>query len=167
MRYSFIKYAALTTVTAGITFAQVPEGEAQDAQRVAPSTQEAPNTPEASRSVTAHLEHMAQALNLTASQREQARMIFEHARQSAQPILPELRQNRMKLTAAAKANASESDIQKLADDQGRLLGQMVAIRTEASAKFYQLLTPEQRVKADQMREQARQRMRSRVRGGGL
>ena len=32
---------------------------------------------------------------------------------------------------------------------------MVAIRTEASAKFYQMLTPDQRVKADQMRQQFR------------
>jgi Spy/CpxP family protein refolding chaperone len=164
MRYSFLKYAALTTVTAGIAFAQAPAG---NAQRMESNTQESSSTQEESRSVTGRLEHMAQNLNLTAAQKEQARMIFEHARQSAQPILGELRQNRMALTAAAKGGASESDIQRLANDHGRFLGQLVAIRTEASAKFYQLLTPEQRAKADQMHEQFRGRMRSRMNGGGL
>jgi periplasmic protein CpxP/Spy len=158
MRYSFIKYAALGVFTAGIVFAQAPAGNPQQGM---------PKTQEERQSLTGHLEHMAQALNLTDSQKERARMIFEHARQSAQPIRQEVRQNREKLTAASKAANSEDEIRKLADEQGRLLGQLVAIRTEASAKFYQLLTPEQRVKADQMREQFRQRMRSREHSGGL
>jgi Spy/CpxP family protein refolding chaperone len=110
---------------------------------------------------------MAQALNLTASQKEQARTIFESARESAKPIRDELRMNREKLRAAAKEGKSESEIQKLASEQGRLIGKMVAIRTESSAKFYQILTPEQRVKADQMHEQFRERMRSRERNSGL
>jgi Spy/CpxP family protein refolding chaperone len=110
---------------------------------------------------------MAQALGLTASQKEQARMIFQHARQSAQPIRQELMQNREQLVAAAKAGKSDADIEKLADDQGRLLGKLVAIRTEASAKFYQMLTPEQRIKADQMDERFRQRVRPRELDNGL
>jgi len=112
-------------------------------------------------------EQMAQALSLTASQKEQARMIFKHAQQSAQPIQQEVRQNREKLVAAAKAGKGEGDIEKLADDQGRLLGKLIAIRTEASAKFYQILTPEQRFKADQMDEQFRQKVRSRKLDDGL
>jgi Spy/CpxP family protein refolding chaperone len=110
---------------------------------------------------------MAQALGLTASQKEQARMIFQHARQSAQPIQQEVRQNRENLLAAAKAGKSEGDIEKLADDQGRLLGKLIAIRTEATAKFYQMLTPEQRIKADQMDEQFRQKVRPRKLDNGL
>jgi len=106
------------------------------------------------------LDHVAQVLNLTDSQKAQARTIFEHAQQSAQPIRQELKQNREMLTAAAKVSNSEGDIQKLANDQGRLLGKLIAIRTEASARFYQLLTPEQRVKADQMHEEFKQRIRS-------
>lgn len=164
MRHSFLKYAVLTTVTTGIAFAQAPAG---DAERMTPNVQEAPETQEGNRSVTAPLERMAQALNLTPSQKEQARMIFDHARQSAQPILGDLRQNRKALMAAAKGTASDSDIQRLADDHGRLLGQLTGIRTQASAKFYQLLTPEQRTQADQMHEQVRQKMRSRMRGTGL
>ena len=107
------------------------------------------------------LDRLAQALNLTDTQKDQARTIFQQARQSAQPIRQELKQNREKLSAAAKITNSGSDIQKLATEQGRLLGKLIAIRTEAKAKFYQMLTPEQRVKDDQLHEQFRQRMRSR------
>ena len=87
-------------------------------------------------------------------------MIFQNVQQSAQPIRQELKQNREKLSAAAKASNSEGDIQKLAAEQGRLLGKLIAIRTEGSAKFYQVLTPEQRAKADQMHRQFRQKVRS-------
>jgi Spy/CpxP family protein refolding chaperone len=94
-------------------------------------------------------------------------MIFQQAQQSAQPIRQELKQNRDRLVGAAKAGRSEGDIERLAGDQGRLLGKLIAIRTEASAKFYQLLTPDQRIKADQMDERFRQKVRSRGVENGL
>jgi LTXXQ motif family protein len=78
----------------------------------------------------------------------------------ARPIREEMKQNREKLRAAEKMNASESEIQRLSGEQGRLMGKFIAIHTQASAKFYRLLKPEQRVKDDQMHEQMRQRMRS-------
>ena len=152
MRYSFIKCATIATLAAGIILAQAPTGNLRSDTA---TTQEGQHT-----FMHPYLEHMAQALNLTDSQKEQARTIFQQAHESAQPIRQELKQNREKLEAAAKAGKSEGDIQKLANDQGRLLGELVAIRTEASAKFYQMLTPEQRLKADQMDEQFRRKVRS-------
>ena len=166
MRYSLIKFGAVATLAAGITLAQPPAGNSRSD---AAATQEG-------RGRFIHpyrgfmhpySEQMAQTLGLTASQKEQARMIFQYARQSAQPIRQELMLYREKLVAAAKAGKSDADIEKLADDQGRLLGKLVAIRTEASAKFYQMLTPEQRIKADQMDEQFRQKVRSREGANGL
>jgi Spy/CpxP family protein refolding chaperone len=38
---------------------------------------------------------------------------------------------------------------------------MVAIRTESAAKFYGMLSPEQRAKADQMQQQFRERVHNR------
>ena len=153
MRYSIMKCAAVATFAAGIVFAQTPTVDSRPG---------AVHAQEGRRGfMWGHmdLDHVAQVLNLTDSQKEQARTIFQHARQSAQPIRQELKQNREKLTAAAKVTNSEGDIQKLANEQGRLLEKLIAIRTEASSKFYQMLTPEQRVKADQMREQFRHRVR--------
>ena len=160
MRYSFGKCAAIGLVAAGLIFAQNPKPEPQ------------------SRAVHAQghgcgmwghmdVDHVAQVLNLTEPQKEQARTIFEQMRQSAQPVRQELKQNREKLMAAAKVANNESAIQKLAMEQGRLMGKLIAIRTEGSAKFYQVLTPEQRVKSDQMHEQWRQKMRSKGPGSDL
>jgi Spy/CpxP family protein refolding chaperone len=158
MRYPFLKYAAVATVAIGIVFAQAPTGNLRSGA----------STEQGWRGFMRwDLEHIAQALNLTDSQKEQARTMFEQARQSAEPVLQELKQNHEALTAAAKAGKSEIDIQNLANERGRLLGKLVAIRTVASAKFYQMLTPEQRVKADQMHEQFRQRVRSGERKNGL
>lgn len=155
MRHAFTKYAAVATLVAGIGFAQAPAGNLRP---------DAEGTQEGRRGfMSGHLDRFTQALNLTDSQKEQARKIFDSARQSAQPIRQEMRQNREKLAAAAKVSTNESDIQKLATEQGRLFAKLVVIRTEASAKFYKILTPEQRMKADQMHEQMREQFKRRVR----
>jgi Spy/CpxP family protein refolding chaperone len=106
-------------------------------------------------------QQMMQALNLTAAQRQQADTIFSDARQKAQPIRQEIRQNKTALYAAVKANDT-SEIERLSSEQGRLRGQALAIRSEAKAKFYAILTPEQRTKWDQMQQQMRQRMEERM-----
>ena len=154
MRYAFIKYAAEATLAAGIVFAQTP---GPGPMRGGTGTEEGQH---GFMSGHMNLEHMAQVLNLTSTQKEQARTIFQQADESAQPIREEMKQNREKLRAAEKMNASESEIQRLSGEQGRLMGKLIAIHTQASAKFYRLLTPEQRVKDDQMHKEMRQRMRS-------
>lgn len=158
MTHPFFKYAATMALAAGMVFAQAPTTNPQPAPPQA--------RPGRHGFVRRPLAHIAQALNLTDSQKQQARTIFQQARQSAQPIRQELKQNREALASAAKNGQNEADIQKLSTEQGRLLGHLVAIRTEASAKFYQMLTPEQRAKADQMHEQFRQRRHSEARKNG-
>jgi Spy/CpxP family protein refolding chaperone len=159
MRYSFTKYAVVATFAAGIIFAQAPSSDPQSG---------AVNTQKwrlgSSMRGRFDLDRVAQALNLTDAQKQQAQAIFQQAQLSGQPIRQELKQNREKLSAAAKMSNSEADIQKLATERGRLLGKLIAIRTEASAKFYQLLTPEQRVKDEQLHQQLREKMRSEDRG---
>lgn len=158
LRHSLTKYAAVSALAAGMAFAQ--------ASAVSNSPTNAPKAQEGRCGfMRQHLEHLAQTLNLTDSQKQQARTIFQQARQSAQPVRQELKQNREALSAAAKAGQT-ADIQKLSSEQGRLMGRLVAIRTEASAKFYQILTPEQRAKADQMHQQFRQRNRNAERKNG-
>ena len=159
MRYSFTKYLVAATFAAGILFAQSPASGPQPG---------AVNTPESrpGSSMRGHfdMDRVAQALNLTDAQKAQAQTIFQQAKMSAEPIRQELRQNRERLSAAAKMSNNEADIQKLATEQGRLLGKLIAIHTQARAKFYQMLTPEQRVKDDQLHQQMREKMRSEVPG---
>jgi periplasmic protein CpxP/Spy len=101
---------------------------------------------------------MMQDLNLTPAQKQQAETIFNDAKQKAEPIREEMRQNREALHAAMKAN-NTSQIEQLSSRHGELEGKAMAIRSAAMAKFYTILTPEQRTKAEEMRSQMRSRMR--------
>ena len=74
--------------------------------------------------------------------------------------MTQLRANRQALAAAVKAN-DVAQIHSLAAQQGNLQGQLIGIRSEARAKVYALLTPEQKAKADEMREKVRDRMKQR------
>ena len=153
MKRQLIKFAAVTTLASGMMFAQAPSPS--------PNTQARPHN-----FIRQHMARIAQQLNLTDTQKQQAKTIFQQARQTAQPVREQLKQNRQALAEAAKAGNGEAAIQQLSARQGNLLGQMVAVRTEAFAKFYATLTPEQRTKADQLRQQFQQRMLSRQHSNG-
>ncbi|HWD00119.1 MAG TPA: Spy/CpxP family protein refolding chaperone [Candidatus Sulfopaludibacter sp.] len=113
-----------------------------------------------------HRHHkMMQSLNLTDVQKQQAKTIFQQSRQSVQPVAQELKQNREALASAVKANDTAA-IEKLSATQGQLRGRMMAARAEAMAKVYQILTPEQRAKAEQMRQTVKSRMAQRHNGVG-
>jgi Spy/CpxP family protein refolding chaperone len=101
---------------------------------------------------------MMQALNLTPSQKEQAKTIFGAAREKSQPVRMELRQNREAMSAAVKTN-DKAQIEKLSAERGRLVAKLSADRGQAMAKFYQVLTPAQRAKAEQMHARSQARMR--------
>ena len=93
-------------------------------------------------------DRMSAALNLTDAQKTQAKAVRDAEHQSAMQIMPQLKQNRQSLAEAVKAG-NTAEIERLSAAQGSLMGKLTAIRTEAFAKIYQTLTPEQRAKADQ------------------
>lgn len=150
MKKHLFQFAAVTALSAGTVLAQVPTSGTQPAPEKAPFTHP----------MFGH-QKMMEALNLTPVQKQQAETIFGDARQKAQPIRQEMRQNREALTAAVKAN-NAAQIERLSVQQGNLMGKTLAIKTQARAKFYAILSPEQRMKADQMFERMRSRMRQRV-----
>jgi Spy/CpxP family protein refolding chaperone len=151
MKWHLFQFAPVMTLAAGMALAQTP----------APSTRPAPQKAPFTHPVFGH-EQMMQSLNLTAAQKQQADTIFGDAKQKAEPIREEMRQNREALHAAVKAN-NTSQIETLSMHQGELHGKMMAVRSAAMAKFYTILTPEQRTQADQMRTRMRQRMEERMR----
>jgi protein CpxP len=143
MKHQLTKLATVTALATGMALAQ--------ATAPAPAPQRAPGMVR---------QRMMQALNLTDDQKAQAKSIFQQARQSAQPVREQLKQNREALAAAVKVNDT-AQIQTLSTQQGNLRGQLLAIHSEAMAKFYSTLTPDQKAKADQMRQRIRQRMQQR------
>jgi Spy/CpxP family protein refolding chaperone len=97
-------------------------------------------------------ERMATYLNLTPQQREQAQALMDQARQASEPIKAQLKQNHQLLADAIKTGKSEAELDRLATQQGVLVGQLTAIHAKAMQKGYAMLTPEQKQKADQMRQ---------------
>jgi Spy/CpxP family protein refolding chaperone len=104
---------------------------------------------------------MFAALNLTDAQKQQAKAMFQQTRESLKPVREQLKQNREAMTAAVKANQT-AKIDRLASDRGQLMAKVIASRTEAMAKFYSALTPQQRAQADRMHLRFQQRMHSRM-----
>ena len=90
-------------------------------------------------------------LNLTPAQQTQAKSIFESARQSSQPVRQQLKQTRQSFRSAVQAN-NVAQIQQLAAQEGSEIGQLAAVRGQAMAKVYQILTPEQQQKMAQLRQ---------------
>ena len=107
-------------------------------------------------------QRIAQALNLTDAQKQQAQAIIQQTQQTVQPLRQQSKQNRQALMAAINAGKGDVEIHQLVLTQGNLAGQLVAARAEALAKFYSMLTPEQRAKAALMRQQVRQMIKQRV-----
>jgi len=145
MKSFLMKFATVAALAAGMAFAQTP----------APQTSQPAPGKAAVRPRAAMRHRMFQSLNLTPDQKQQAKAIFQQTRQSIQPIAQQAKQNRQLLADAVKANDS-AQIQKLASKQGSLQSQMLTLRSESMAKFYSLLTPDQRTKLDQMHQKALQ-----------
>jgi Spy/CpxP family protein refolding chaperone len=95
------------------------------------------------------------ALDLTADQKQQAKIVMQGARQTAQPLAQQLKQDREALAAAIQAGDS-ARIQQLSTDMGSLRGRVLAIRSDAMSKFYAMLTPDQKAKAVEFQQKARQ-----------
>jgi Spy/CpxP family protein refolding chaperone len=98
---------------------------------------------------------LATVLSLTDDQKQEATAIFDAAEQASTSLRDSLRQQRQALNDAAKASAADSQIDQLAAALGDLTGQLASIQTKAFAKFYALLTTDQRTKLDQLQANGR------------
>lgn len=90
------------------------------------------------------LDHLATRLNLTDTQKQQAQSIFQSEHQQAQSVRESLKQAHDSLNAAVKSNASDAEIDRIANGMAPLLAQTTAIQAKALAKFYAILTADQR-----------------------
>ena len=101
------------------------------------------------------IEFLGTVLSLTDAQKTQATAIFEAA-ETASTVLRETQaEQRTALHDAAKSNAADAAIDQLAATLGATSGQLAAIQTKAFAKFYTLLTTEQRTKLDELHANGR------------
>ncbi len=94
------------------------------------------------------LDFLAGYLSLTDAQKTQAKTIFDAAETASETARGTLTAARTALNTAVKANASDAELDRLSAAIGVIDGQLTAIQAKASAKFYALLTAEQKTKYD-------------------
>ena len=114
-----------------------------------------------------HMERMADALNLTEAQRQQFKQIHRDGRNAGMTLHDAMQDNReamMKLDPGAKNYSAQ--VAKLAAEMGELVKQMGIHRGEQRRKVYDILTPEQRNKAAEMKKHFRPDGKPSFRHGG-
>lgn len=95
------------------------------------------------------VERLTRELSLSPDQQTQARTIFEQARQQTQSLNPKLRDERQALSAAIKSD-NESQIDQITRQGAQVNSRARAIHAKAMAKFYSILTADQKAKFDQV-----------------
>jgi Spy/CpxP family protein refolding chaperone len=101
------------------------------------------------------IDFLATVLSLTDAQKTQATAIFDAAETASASLRETQASQRMALNDAAKSNAADAAIDQLAATLGATSGQLAAIQTKAFAKFYALLTTDQRTKLDELKANGR------------
>jgi Spy/CpxP family protein refolding chaperone len=94
-------------------------------------------------------EHLTKELNLTADQQTKVRAIFADTHQRAQALEPKMREEREALKTAVKAG-DDREIDRILQQNAQLNADFQAMHVKAMAKVYALLTPDQKVKFDQL-----------------
>ena len=119
------------------------------AQGPGPRMEGGPGHPPSS---TGRLDYLAGYLGLSDAQKQQATAIFAAAETASQTLSGSLTSAREALNTGVKANASDTELDRLSAAVGAIEGQLTAVRAKASAKFYGLLTAEQKAKYDTFSE---------------
>jgi len=98
----------------------------------------------------ARIDRMAAMLDLTKEQREKVRAIVDKSTPKTRELRDKLADNRTQLrTLVQQDKAKDADVRKLADEQGKLVAEMIVQRTKVKNEIHAVLTPEQREKVQQ------------------
>jgi Spy/CpxP family protein refolding chaperone len=100
------------------------------------------------------LEHISRALNLTDAQKQQVKGIMDSVEATVGGIHPRLEEVHKQLKAAtANGQFDENLVRTLANQEAQLEADMKVEHFRALSKVFSVLTPEQRVKAEEMHKQ--------------
>jgi len=107
---------------------------------------------------------MLRKLDLTADQQARVKQIFEDNKTVVQPIREQLKANRENL-ADMKGTFDEAQVSQIAKSQGDLTAQLIVARQKVKSQIFAILTDEQKAKADQLRQDMKQRFQERFKNG--
>jgi protein CpxP len=106
------------------------------------------------------MSRMFERLDLSQQQREQINQIMEEGKQPRQEKKQALWQNRKALRDQAMADTYDAQrVQELADQQAKLNAELTVMRTETFHRIYSVLTPDQKQKLAEMKQQRKDRHR--------
>jgi protein CpxP len=105
---------------------------------------------------------MFRGLDLTDAQKEQMKSIGQASRESTKSLRDQMKANRQQLEQATANGAfNEAQVQAIAQQQGALHAQIIVERQKVQSQMFNILTPEQKAKAAEMKEQFKQKMEER------
>jgi protein CpxP len=111
-----------------------------------------------------HMGYLMRELNLTDAQKGQIKEIFQANKQTGLPLMQQMAANKKAmLEATANGTYDQPKIQQLANQQAQLMAQAIVQKQAIQHQIYtQVLTADQRVKAEQLRAQRISRIDSRM-----
>ncbi|CAN5830017.1 hypothetical protein BH20ACI4_BH20ACI4_24000 [soil metagenome] len=101
---------------------------------------------------------MLRGLDLTDEQKAQMKSIRQASRETVKPIREQMKANRQKLQMLSESGTfDEAQVQAIATRQGTLSAQMIVEKEKVKSQIFNLLTPEQKMKAAEMKAQFKQK----------
>ena len=99
------------------------------------------------------LQHITRTFALTDAQQTQVKAMWESEKPNVMPLLQQLSQQHKEMIAAtAKGTFDEGKVTSIADQESQTIGKLLVQKEKLQSKFYQILTPEQRVKFDTLQQ---------------
>lgn len=99
------------------------------------------------------IRHLTKVYGLSTQQQTEVRQMWESEKPVVMPLVQKLAATHKQMIAAsANGNFDQAKVTALANEQGQTISQLVVEKEKMTAKFYTLLTPEQRTKFDRMRQ---------------
>ncbi len=100
------------------------------------------------------LNRAAVVLDLTEAQKTQIKAILEAEKPTVQPLVMQLTAQHKELrTVTDDGQFNEAQVQAIAARQGQTMTQLIVEKERVQSQIYTVLTPEQRAKAEKMRDQ--------------
>lgn len=106
---------------------------------------------------------MFRGLDLTDEQKAQIKQITENSRATVKPIREQMKANRQELREiTAGGSFDQARVQEIAARQGSLSAQMIVEKERVKSQIFQILTPEQKAKAAEMKEKMKERFQNKM-----
>lgn len=106
---------------------------------------------------------MFRGLDLTDEQKTQMKAIRQTSKETMKPIREQMKANRQKLQQLSEGgNFDAAQVQAIAAQQGSLSAQMIVEREKVKSQMFNILTPEQKAKAAEMKANFKQKRQERM-----